>query len=185
MVLYEDTYSTAENISIYYDVCFHNATINAVDNPGFMIKIDYRLAVLVDGVKGKNTNLQVTYGSYGRHVAVQILKENPADICALNKADAEAIVNVTINSNYTIDIEARVGHGNISLTASNATFDKIYFHHGTNCPGDNNMDITNSTFYEDLTCEVTTGICWVRLENVDVGGTLTCTPASSRTLIEI
>ncbi len=185
VILYEDTYSSAENISIYYDVCFHNATFNVVDDPGFMIKINYRLTVLVDGAMGKNTDLQVTYSSYGRHVSIQILKENPADICALNAGDAEAIVNVTINSNYTIDIEALAGHGDISLAASNATFDNIYFHHGINCPGDNNIDIANSTVYEDLTCEVTTGNFWVRLENVNVGGTVSCTPASSGTLIEI
>lgn len=185
VVIYEATYSDAENISIYYDVCFHNATFNVVDDPGFMIKINYRLTVLVDGAKGKNTGLQVTQSSYGRHVSIQILKENPADICALNKGDARAIVNVTINRNYTLDIEALAGHGNLNLTANDATFSNIYFHHGINCPGGNNINITNSVVYEDLTCEVTTGNFWVRLENVDVGGTVSCTPTSSGTLIEL
>jgi len=185
VTIYEDTYSEAENISIYYDVCFHNVTFNVVDDPGFMIKINWKLTVLVEGAKGKNTNLQVTNTSYSRYVTIQILKENPSDICALNKGDAEATVNVTINSAYTLDIEALAGHGNINLTANNATFDNIYFHHGINCPGNNGMDITNSTIYEDLTCQVTTGNYWVRLDNVDVRGELLCTPASSGTLIEI
>ena len=182
-VIYEDTYPDAENISIYYDVCFHNATFNVVDDPGFMIRINYRLEVLVEGAKGKNTNLQVQQSANGRYVSIQILKENPADVCALNKGDARAIVNVTINRAYTIDIEALAGHGNINLTANAATFDNIYFHHGINCPGDNNMNITNSVVYEDLRCEVTTGNFWVRLDNVDVRGTLTCAPESSGTLI--
>ncbi len=185
VTIYEDTYSEAENISIYYDVCFHNATFNVVDDPGFMIKINWKLTVLVEGAKGKNTNLQVTNTSYSRDVTIQILKENPSDVCALNKGDAEATVNVTINSAYTLDIEALAGHGNINLTANNATFDNIYFHHGINCPGNNGMDITNSTIYEDLTCQVTTGNYWVRLDNVDVRGELLCTPASSGTLIEL
>ena len=185
VTIYEDTYSEAENISIYYDVCFHNVTFNVVDDPGFMIKINWKLTVLVEGAKGKNTNLQVTTTSYGRYVTIQILKENPSDICALNKGDATATVNVTINSAYTIDLEALAGHGNINLTANNATFDNIYFHHGINCPGNNGMDITNSTIYEDLTCQVTTGNYWVRLDNVDVRGTVLCTPASSGTLIDL
>ncbi len=185
VVIQEDTYSSAENISIYYDVCFHNATFYVVDDPGFMIKIQYKLTVLVDGAKGKNTNLQVTHSGNGRYVTIQILKENPADVCALNKGDARAFVNVTINRAYTIDIEALAGHGDLNLTASNASFDTIYFHHGINCPGDNWMNITNSVVYEDLTCEVTTGNFWVRLDNIDVRGTLSCTPESSGTLIEI
>jgi len=185
VVISEDTYSSAENISIYYDVCFHNATFNVVDDPGYMIKINYKLTVLVDGAKGKNTNLQVTQSGNGRYVSIQILKENPADICALNKGDARAIVNVTINRAYTVDIEALAGHGNINLTASDASFDNIYFHHGINCPGNNAIDLTNSTVYEDLTCQVATGNFWVELDNVDVRGTLSCTPASSGTLIEI
>ncbi|MHA2379851.1 MAG: hypothetical protein ACXADS_11295 [Candidatus Thorarchaeota archaeon] len=185
VVISEDTYSSAENISIYYDVCFHNATFNVVDDPGYMIKINYKLTVLVDGAKGKNTNLQVTQSGNGRYVSIQILKENPADICALNKGDARAIVNVTINRAYTVDIEALAGHGNINLTASDASFDNIYFHHGINCPGNNAIDLTNSTVYEDLTCQVATGNFWVKLDNVDVRGTLSCTPASSGTLIEI
>ncbi|MHA2118903.1 MAG: hypothetical protein ACW98J_08275 [Candidatus Thorarchaeota archaeon] len=185
VVIQEDTYSSAENISIYYDVCFHNATFNVVDDPGYMIKIQYKLTVLVDGAKGKNTNLQVTHSGNGRYVTIQILKENPADVCALNKGDARAFVNVTINRAYTIDIEALAGHGDLNLTASNASFDTIHFHHGINCPGDNWMNITNSVVYEDLTCEVTTGIFWVKLDNVDVIGTLSCTPESSGTLIEI
>ncbi|MGY5877048.1 MAG: hypothetical protein RTU30_14955, partial [Candidatus Thorarchaeota archaeon] len=94
-------------------------------------------------------------------------------------------VNVTMNRAYTLDIEALAGHGNINLTASDATFDNINFHHGINCPGNNGISLTNSTVYEDLTCQVTTGNFWVRLENVDVGGTLSCTPASSGTLIEL
>lgn len=181
----EGTYASAENISIYYDVCFHNATFNVVDDPGYMIKINYRLEVLVDGAKGKNTNLQVTHSGNGRYVTIQILKENPADICALNKGDARAIVNVTINRAYTIDIEALAGHGSINLTASNASFDNIYFHHGINCPGNNGINITNSVVYEDLTCEVTTGNFWVRLDNVDVWGTVSCTPPDRGTLTEI
>lgn len=185
LVIQEDTYSEAENISIYYDVCFHNVTFNVVDDPGFIIKINWKLTVLVEGAKGKNTNLQVTNTSYGRHVTIQILKENPADICALNEGDAKATVNVTINSAYTLDIEALAGHGNIGLTANNATFDNIKFHHGINCPGDNTINITNSTVYGDLYCQVTTGTFWVRLENVNVMGTVTVTPASSGTLIEI
>jgi hypothetical protein len=183
VTIYEDTYPSAENISIYYDVCFHNATFNVVDDPGFMIKINWKLTVLVDGAKGKNTNLQVTNTSYGKYVTIQILKENPSDICALNKGDAVATVNVTINRAYTIDIEALAGHGNINLTASEATFDSIYFHHGINCPGDNGISLTNSTVYGDLTCQVTTGNFWVRLEDVNVGGELSCTPPTSGTLI--
>lgn len=185
VTIYEDTYSEAENISIYYDVCFHNVTFNVVDDPGFMIEINWKLTVLVEGAKGKNTNLQVTNTSYSRYVTIQILKENPSDVCALNKGDAEATVNVTINSAYTIDLEALAGHGNINLTANNATFDNIYFHHGINCPGNNGIYITNSTIYEDLTCQVTTGNYWVRLDSVDVRGTILCTPASSGTLIEL
>jgi len=185
VTIYEDTYPSAENISIYYDVCFHNATFNVVDDPGFMIKINWKLTVLVEGAKGKNTNLQVTNTSYGKYVTIQILKENPGDVCALNKGDAEATVNVTINSAYTLDIEALAGHGNINLTASDATFDNIYFHHGINCPGDNGIDITNSTVYGDLTCQVTTGNFWVRLEDVYVGGELLCTPPTSGTLIVV
>lgn len=183
MVIYADTYSSAENISIYYDVCFHNVTFNVVDDPGFMIKINWKLTVLVDGTKGKNTNLQVTNNSYGKYVTIQIMKENPSDICALNAGDAKAIVNVTINRAYTLDIEALSGHGSINLTASDASFDNIYFHHGINCPGDNGIRITNSVVYGDLTSQVTTGNFWVRLENVNVGGTLSCTPANRGTLL--
>ncbi len=183
--LYEEEYASAVNISIYYDVCFHNVTFNVVDDPGFMIRINWKLTVLVEGAKGKNTNLQVLNTSYGQHVNIQILKENPADVCALNKGDAEATVNVTINSAYTLDIEALAGHGNINLTAVNATFQNIYFHHGINCPGNNGIDIANSTVYGDVICQVTTGHFWVRLENVFVGGTIECTPEDRGTLIEI
>jgi hypothetical protein len=183
MVIYKNAYSSAENISIYYDVCFHNVSFNVVDDPGFMIKIDWKLTVLVDGAKGKNTNLQVTNSSYGKQVTIQILKENPSDICALHAGDAEAFVNVTVNRAYTLDIEALAGHGNINLTASDASFDNIYIHHGINCPGDNGINITNSVVYGDLTCQVTTGNFWVRLENVNVEGTLLCTPESSGTLL--
>jgi hypothetical protein len=154
-----------------------------VDDPGFMIKIDWKLTVLVDGAKGKNTNLQVTNSSYGKQVTIQILKENPSDICALHAGDAEAFVNVTVNRAYTLDIEALAGHGNINLTASDASFDNIYIHHCINCPGDNGINITNSVVYGDLTCQVTTGNFWVRLENVNVEGTLLCTPESSGTLL--
>lgn len=185
VVIYEDTYPSAENISIYYDVCFHNVTFNVVDDPGFMIKINWKLTVLVEGAKGKNTHLQVTNSSNDEYVYIQILKENPNDVCALNAGDAEAFVNVTINRAYTIDIEASAGHGNINLTASEATFQNIYFHHGINCPGNNGIDIVNSTIYGDLTCQVSTGHFWVRLEDVTVGGTISCTPASSGTLIVI
>ena len=185
VVFNEDFNPSAQNISIYYDVCFHNVTFNVVDDPGFMIKINWKLTVLVDGAKGKNTNLQVTNTSYGNHVNIQILKENPSDICALNKGDARATVNVTINRAYTLDIEALAGHGNINLTASNATFSKINFHHGINCPGNNGMNIVNSTIYGDLISLVDTGHYWVRLENVYVGGTVSCTPESSGTLIVI
>ncbi|MHA2025096.1 MAG: hypothetical protein ACW98U_04260 [Candidatus Thorarchaeota archaeon] len=171
----EDFNPSAENISIYYDVCFHNVTFNVVDDPGFMIRINWKLTVLVEGAKGKNTNLQVTNTSYGSHVNIQILKENPADVCGLNKGDARATVNVTINSAYTIDIEALAGHGHINVTATNATFDDIYFHHGINCPGNNGIYLTNSTVYGDLTS----------LDNVYVGGTVLCTPESSGTLIEL
>jgi hypothetical protein len=181
----EASYPEVQNISIYYDVCFHNVTFNVVDDPGFIIKINYKLTVLVDGAMGKNTELQVVQNVNGRYMSIQILKENPADICALNKGDAEAFVNVTINRAYTIDLDALAGHGDISLTATGATFDTIHFHHGINCPGDNFMNITNSVVYEDLTCEVTTGNWWVRLDNVDIGGTLSCTPTESGTLIEI
>ncbi|MGY5878925.1 MAG: hypothetical protein RTV31_01685 [Candidatus Thorarchaeota archaeon] len=181
----ETTYASAQNISIYYDVCFHNVTFNVVDDPGFMIRINYKLTVLVDGAMGKNTNLQVQHSGNDQYVSIQILKENPSDVCALNKGDAEATVNVTIDSAYTIDIEALAGHGNINMTATNSTFDDIYFHHGINCPGDNGIDITNSTIYGDLTCQVTTGNFWVRLDNVDVRGTVECTPASQGTLIEL
>ena len=183
VVFNEDFNPSAENITIYYDVCFHNVTFNVVDDPGFMIKINWKLTVLVDGAKGKNTNLQVTNTSYGSHVNIQILKEKPSDVCALNKGDAEATVNVTINSAYTIDIEALAGHGHINMTASNATFDDIYFHHGINCPGNNGIYLTNSTVYGDLTSQVTTGNFFVRLDNVYVGGTVLCIPESSGTLI--
>ncbi|MHA1965880.1 MAG: hypothetical protein ACXACG_16695 [Candidatus Thorarchaeota archaeon] len=185
VTLYEADYTSAENISIYYDVCFHNVTFNVVDDPGFMIKINYKLTVLVDGAKGKNTNLQVNYDSYGTHVTIEILRENPADVCALNKGDARATVNVTINRAYTIDLEALAGHGNMNLTASNATFDRIKFHHGINCPGNNGMNITNSVVYGDLTSQVTTGHFWVRLDNVDVRGEVECTPPDRGTLIVI
>ncbi len=185
VVIQEDTYPSAENISIYCDVCFHNVTFNVVDDPGFMIKINLKLTVLVEGAKGKNTHLQVTNSSYDKCVYIQILKDNPADICALNAGDAEAIVNVTINRAYTLDIEASAGHGNLNLTASDAVLQNIYFHHGINCPGNNGINITNSLVYGDLTCQVATGYFWVRLENVDVGGTLSCTPADRGTLIVI
>jgi len=181
----EVAYPTAENISIYYDVCFHNATFNVVEDPGFIIKINYKLTVLVEGAKGKNTNLQVVQSGYDQYITIQILKENPSDVCALNKGDARATVNVTINSAYTIDIEALAGHGNMNMTATNATFDDIYFHHGINCPGNNGINLVNSTVYGDITCQVTTGQYWVRLENVDVRGTVECTPASQGTLIEL
>lgn len=181
----ETTYASAENISIYYDVCFHNVTFNVVDDPGFMISINYKLTVLVDGAKGKNTNLQVQHSGNGRYVSIQILKENPSDVCALNKGDAEASVNVTINRAYTIDIEALAGHGNINMTATNSTFSNIYFHHGINCPGSNGIYLTNSTVYRDLTCQVTTGSFFVLLDTVDVRGTISCTPTASGTLIEL
>jgi hypothetical protein len=185
LVIYEDTYPTAENISINYDVCFHNVTFNVVEDPGFMIKIDWKLSVLVEGAVGKNTELQVTNSSYGKYVYIQIWKENPSDVCALHAGDAQATVNVTINSAYTIDIDAAAGNGNMNLTATNATFQNIYFHHGINCYGNNGIHLTNSTVYGDLTCHVSTGYYWVRLENVIVGGTVTCTPADRGTLIEI
>ncbi|MHA1136083.1 MAG: hypothetical protein ACTSSE_06305 [Candidatus Thorarchaeota archaeon] len=181
----DDYYASAENISIYYDVCFHNVTFNVVDDPGFMIEINYKLKVLVEGAKGKNTNLQVQHSGNGRYVSIQILKENPADVCALNRGDAEAFVNVTINRAYTIDIEALAGHGNINMTATNSTFSDIYFHHGINCPGSNGIYLTNSTVYGDLTCQVTTGSFFVRLDTVDVRGTISCTPTGSGTLIEL
>jgi hypothetical protein len=183
VVINEDAYPIAENISIYYDVCFHNVTFNVVDDPGFMIKINWKLTVLVDGAVGKNTQLQVTNSSYGKYVTIQILKENPADVCALHAGDAQATVNVTINSAYTLDIEASAGNGNMNLTATNATFQNINFHHGINCAGNNGLYITNSTVYGDLTCTVSTGHFWVRLENVDVRGTVSCTPVSSGTLV--
>lgn len=185
LVMYPDSYSSAETISIYYDVCFHNVTFNVVDDPGFMMKINWKLTVLTDGAKGKNTKLQVTNTSYGKHVTIQILKENPSDICALNAGDAEASVNVTINRAYVLDIEALSGHGNINLTASDAQFNNIHFHHGINCPGDNGISLTNSVVNEDLTCQVTTGNFWVRLENVNIEGTLTCTPTNRGTLLEL
>ena len=183
VVIYEDTYPAAENISIYYDVCFHNVTFNVVDDPGFMIRVNWKLTVLVEGAKGKNTGLQVTNTSSDEFVYIRILKENPSDVCALNAGDARAFVNVTINRAYTIDIEASAGHGNINMTASNATFHNVYFHHGINCPGNNGINMTNSTVYGDLTCQVSTGYYWVRLENVDIGGTLSCTPVERGTLI--
>ncbi len=183
LTLYEEEYPSAVNISIYYDVCFHNVTFNVVDDPGFMIKINWKLTVLVEGAKGKNTNLQVVNSSSGNHVYIQILKENPADVCALNKGDARATVNVTINRAYTLDIEALAGHGNINLTASNATFQQINFHHGINCPGNNAINMTDSVVYGDVICQVSTGTFWVRLVNVDVRGDLTCTPEAQGTLI--
>jgi len=185
LTIHETTYPATENISIYYDVCFHNVTFNVVDDPGFIIKIDWKLIVLVEGALGKNTNLQVLHNSNDEFLSIQILKENPNDVCALNKGDAQAFVNVTINCAYTIDIEASAGHGNINLIANNATFQEIYFHHGINCPGNNTIDIVNSTIYGDLTCQVSTGHFWVRLENVIVGGTVSCTPMSQGTLIDI
>ena len=185
VVFNQDYNPDATNISIYYDVCFHNVTFNVVDDPGFMVKINYKLTVLVDGAVGKNTKLQVTNSTYGRYVTIQILKENPSDICALHAGDARATVDVTINSAYTLDIEASSGDGNINLTASNATFQRIYFHHGVGCLGNNGINITNSTVYDDLTCEVSAGHFWVRLENVPVGGTLSCAPEGQGTLIVI
>ena len=185
LVISEETYPSATNISIDYDVCFHNVTFNVVDDPGFMIKINWKLTVLVEGAKGKNTNLQVTNTSYDKYVTIHIWKENPSDVCALNKGDAEAFVNVTINSAYTLDITASSGHGNINLAASDAVFQNIDFHHGINCPGNNRINITDSTVNRDLTCEVATGTFWVRLENVEIGGTLSCTPSGSGTLIVI
>ncbi|MCK5240530.1 MAG: hypothetical protein KAR33_13315, partial [Candidatus Thorarchaeota archaeon] len=176
---------SVENISIYYDVCFHNVTFNVVDDPGFMIRINWKLTVLVDGAVGKNTNLQVTNTTYGRYTTIQILKENPADVCALRAGEAEATVTVTINRAYTIDLEALAGDGNIILTASDASFDNIYFHHGINCIGNNTIDIANSVIYEDLTSQVSTGSYWVRLDNVDTRGDVSCTPESSGTLIVI
>jgi len=185
VTIQEATYPSGENLSIYYDVCFHNVTFNVVDDPGFIIQVNWKLTVLVDGAMGKNTGLQVTHSGNDEYISIQILKENPADVCALNKGDAEATVNVTINNAYTIDIEALAGHGNINMTATNSTFDDIYFHHGINCPGNNGIDISNSTIYGDLTCQVTTGEFWVRLDNVDVGGTVDCTPTGQGTLIEL
>ena len=179
VIIDEDTYAEAENISIYYDVCFHNVTFKVVDDPGFMIKINWKLTVLVDGAKGKNTNLQVVTSANGRYVSIQILKENPSDVCALNRGEAEATVNVTINRAYTIDLEALAGHGNINLTATDASFDNIYFHHGINCFGNNGIYLTNTVVYEDLTCQVTSGNFFVRLESVDIGGPLFCTPEGS------
>lgn len=190
IVDYDETLVIADdpgvaNISIYYDVCFHNVTFNVVDDPGFMIKINWKLTVLVEGAKGKNTNLQVINSSYGQYMNIQILKENPGDVCALNKGDAEAFVNVTISRAYTLDIEALAGHGNMNLTASGATFQKINFHHGINCPGNNGMNISDSVVYGDLTCQVATGHFWVRLDNVTIGGTLECVPEDRGTLIEL
>ena len=185
VTIYEEDYPEAENISIYYDVCFHNVTFNVVDDPGFMIKINFKLTVLVEGATGKNTHLQVINSSSDEFVYIQILKDNPSDVCVLHAGDAEAFVNVTINRAYTLDIEALAGYGNINMTASNATFQNVNFHHGINCPGNNGIDMTNSTVYGDLTCVVSTGYYWVRLENVDVGGTLSCTPAERGTLIVI
>lgn len=156
-----------------------------VDDPGFMLKINWKLTVLTDSAKSKNNKLQVTNTSYGKHVNIQILKENPSDICALNAGDAEASVNVTVNRAYVLDIEALAGHGNINLAASGAQFNNIHFHHGINCPGDNGIHLTNSVVYEDLTCQVTTGNFWVRLENVNIDGVLTCTPADRGTLVEL
>ncbi|KXH73752.1 MAG: hypothetical protein AM326_10420 [Candidatus Thorarchaeota archaeon SMTZ-45] len=183
LIIYEDTYPSAVNISIYYDVCFHNVTFNVVDDPGYMIRINWKLTVLVEGAKGKNTGLQVTNTSNDEYVYIEILKENPADVCALNKGDAEAFVNVTINRAYTINLEALAGHGNINVTASGATFSNINMHHGINCPGNNGINMTNSIVYGDLICQVSTGHFWVRLDNVDVRGTLECTPIDRGTLI--
>ncbi|MCK5151531.1 MAG: hypothetical protein KAQ65_06815, partial [Candidatus Thorarchaeota archaeon] len=66
-----------------------------------------------------------------------------------------------------------------------ASFDNIYFHHGINCIGNNTIDIANSVIYEDLTSQVSTGSYWVRLDNVDTRGDVSCTPESSGTLIVI
>jgi hypothetical protein len=185
LVISEDTYPTAQNISIYYDVCFHNVTFNVVDNPGFMIKIDWKLTVLVEGAVGKNTKLQVTNTSYDRYVYIQILKENPSDVCALHAGDARATVNVTINSAYTIDIDASAGNGNMNLTATNATFQNINLHHGINCIGNNGIYLMNSTVFGDLTCHVSTGHYWVILDSCVVHGTITCTPTDRGTLIQM
>ncbi|MFW9910260.1 MAG: hypothetical protein ACFFEF_17010 [Candidatus Thorarchaeota archaeon] len=185
VVLYEEDYPTTENISIYYDVCFHNVTFNVVDDPGFIIKINWKLTVLVEGAVGLNTNLQVTTSSNDEYMTIQILKENPSAICGLRAGDAEATVNVTINSAYTIDLEASAGDGNINLVASNASFDTIYFHHGINCIGNNTIDIANSIVYEDVISEVSTGRYWVRLDTVIVRGSVSCTPEGSGTLIII
>ena len=141
----EATYPTTQNISIYYDVCFHNVTFNVVDDPGYIIKIDWKLTVLVEGAVGKNTNLQVIHNSNDQYLSIQILKENPNDVCALHPGEAQATVNVTINNAYTIDIEASAGDGNMNMTAVNATFQNINFHHGINCKGNNGIYLTNST----------------------------------------
>lgn len=183
ITLYEVDYPNTENISIYYDVCFHNVTFNVVDDPGFIIRINWRLTVLIDGAVGKNTALQVMSSSNDEYMSIQILKENPADVCALHAGDAEATVDVTINNAYTIDIEALAGDGNINLTAANATFDTIYFHHGINCIGNNGIYLLDSIVYEDITCQVSTGRFWVWLENTVVQGTISCTPEDSGTVI--
>ncbi len=73
----------------------------------------------------------------------------------------------------------------MNMTDSNAKFDNIYFHHGINCPGNNGINMTDCTVYEDLTCQVATGAFWVRLDNVEVWGTLECTPEESGTLITL
>ena len=184
LVLYEDYNPTAENITILYDVCFHNVTFNVVDDPGFMIKIEWKLTVLVEGAVGKNTNLQVNNSTYGRYVTIQIWKENPSDVCALHAGEARATVDVTINRAYTISIDALSGDGNMNLTAVDATFMDINFHHGINCAGNNGIYITNSTVYGDITSEVSTGHAWVRLENVTIGGTMICTP-EDRSTVEV
>jgi len=181
----EATYPNTRNISIYYDVCFHNVSFNVVNDPGYIIKIDWKLTVLVEGAVGKNTNLQVTQSSNDQYLSVQILKENPNDVCALHPGEARATVNVTINRAYTIDIEASAGDGNMNLTATNATFENINFHHGINCKGNNGLYLTNSTVYGDFDCHVSVGHYFVQLENVDVSGTISCTPADRGTVIEI
>jgi len=68
----EATYDEAENISIYYDVCFHNATFNVVDDPGFIIRINYKLTVLAQYCTSRKSK-----GPKGR---IRICKFNIADM---------------------------------------------------------------------------------------------------------
>ena len=176
-------YPSLTTIDIYCDVCFHNVSFNIVENPGFIIEINWTLDVIKDEAVGKNTKLQVKNSSTSSTLDIDILKENPSDVCAFHAGDGTAKVMVTIDNDYEINLDALAGHGNINVTGADASFDDLYLHHGINCNGDNGIDLVDSTIGGDLTCSVSTGKWWVRLYSTIVVGTISCTPSNQGTLI--